>query len=143
MSGDTVIQWTAELSVSHEVIDLQHQELIGFLARLQDSIISGDAALTDKLLDDLVRYTRWHFAEEEVLMRDSKYPHYLDHIMRHESLLEEIDQLKRSIEAGRTPVSLALLGFLTVWLMEHIKTSDRRLGKFLAGVVGYMVARSP
>ena len=66
-------------------------------------------------------------------MRESDYAQYLAHVMRHESLLEEIRQLKKSIDAGKTPVSLALLDFLRVWLVEHIRTSDRRLGRFLGG----------
>lgn len=126
-------QWTADLCVHHETIDAQHRELIAYLALLQESIGKHDIGTTVKLLDEFIEFTHRHFAEEEVLMRKSNYPHYLAHTLRHESLLEEIRQLEKSITAGRTPVSVALLDFLGVWLLEHIRTSDRRLGQFLGG----------
>lgn len=127
-------QWTADLCVHHETIDAQHRELIGYLTLLQESIGRHDIGTTVKLLDEFIDFTHMHFAGEEVLMRKSNYPQYLAHALKHESLLEEIRQLEKSIAAGRTPVSVALLDFLGVWLLEHIRTSDRQLGQFLSGV---------
>lgn len=129
-------QWTPALSVGHATIDAQRRELIAYLAQLQQSISAGDAEATKATLGTFIDFTHDHFAEEEKLMRGSDYAPYLEHVMRHESLLEEIRQLKKSIDAGKTPVSLALLDFLGVWLVEHIKTSDRRLGLYLGGRPG-------
>ena len=131
MNEDNGIHWTLELSVSHAVIDTQHQQLISYFALLQDSILDNDLARTQAVLDEFIAYTHMHFAEEEALMEKYRYPQLVEHEIRHESLLEEIAQLKRNIDAGKTPVSLALLVFLRVWLFEHIKTADRRLGRFL------------
>lgn len=134
MNENAESRWTTSLSVGHETIDAQHRGLIDFLALLQQRIGDGDTVATSVILAEFIEFTHEHFAEEERLMRNSDYPQYLAHVMRHESLLEEIRQLKKSIDAGKTPVSLALLDYLRVWLFEHIKTSDRRLGRFLAGI---------
>jgi len=136
MSENSGDQWTMELSVSYAIIDDQHKELIGFLVLLEASIGSNDIGGINAILADLTRFTHLHFSEEEKLMRDNDYPDYFAHVMRHESLLEEIRQLQVSIDAGKTPVSLALLGFLRVWLFEHMKSADRKLGAFLNGRPG-------
>lgn len=136
MSDDAVIRWTVELSVSYPAIDDQHKELIDYLVRLQLSIEDHDMGEARQLLDDFIRYTQGHFMEEESLMHAIGYPRLMEHELRHESLLEEIRQLKKSVDAQKIPVSLALLAYLRVWLFEHIKTADRRLGEFLNARAG-------
>lgn len=133
MSEHSDEQWTMELSVSHTVIDEQHKKLINFLLLLQESIAVNDIDETRKILSELTSFTHVHFLEEEKLMRDNEYPDCIAHVMRHESLLEEIRQLQTSIDAGKVPASLALLGFLRVWLFEHMKSADRKLADFLNG----------
>jgi hemerythrin len=131
MNENAGTRWTPGLSVGHDGIDAQHRELIEFLTLLEESMGGNDIEATTAVLARFIDCTHDHFAAEERLMRDSGFGDYLAHVMRHESLLEEVRQLERNIKAGKTPVSQALLEFLRVWLFEHMRTSDRRLGHFL------------
>ena len=73
----TLIEWTDELSVGIQEIDDQHRLLVSILNKLHTAMYEHQGKeVAEKILNELVDYTKIHFAVEESLMRVLGYPQY-------------------------------------------------------------------
>lgn len=124
--------WSDEFSVGIQEIDEQHKELVALLNELHTSILEhrGGAACRETL-DRLAAYTRTHFMVEESLMRIGNYPEFEGHKHIHEDLINQVAALQKKLDSGQATITFELLHFLKVWLTQHIKESDKRLGGYL------------
>lgn len=121
-----LIVWNDQLSVGIEEIDAQHKVLVEIVNQLHTAILAhhGSSEVL-AVLDELVDYTRIHFAVEEALMRVLAYPDYDSHKQGHEALLEQVlDFRHRVVDQGRV-VTFELMHFLKQWLLVHIMESDQ------------------
>jgi hemerythrin-like metal-binding protein len=82
-------------------------------------------------LSELVRYTQYHFATEERLMKAHGYEHSAEHEAEHAKLLRDVGAFKARFDAGNQMLSIELLRFLRDWLFGHIAGSDSKLAKCL------------
>jgi hemerythrin len=85
-------------------------------------------------LDELLKYTRSHFASEEKLIAAEHYPELEAHKQKHRELEAVVVKLLDEIRAhksGTTPLKLNL--FVTVWLLEHILSEDKKYARFILG----------
>lgn len=83
-------------------------------------------------LEELLNYTRHHFASEERFIAAHKYPELESHKRNHRELETEVVKLLDEIHVHKTnttPLKLNL--FITVWLMEHIMTDDYKYANFI------------
>ncbi len=81
------IAWSEAISVNNKKIDDQHKHLIELTNNLIDhSNEKADSALISESLDELVKYTRTHFRDEEQLLEACNYPKLNDHKEEHELL---------------------------------------------------------
>ncbi|NMG64407.1 bacteriohemerythrin [Azoarcus indigens] len=124
-----LFEWSDAYHVGIGDIDEQHEELVALLNRLNAAIHErqGSKAVR-RTLDELVNYTREHFAIEERLMRESGYPEYEEHRSYHEALIDQIHALQAKLDKGETSITFELLHFLRVWLIRHICDVDQRFG---------------
>ena len=120
------VEWSDALSVGIDEIDAQHRGLVALLNQLNDAIEHrhGNAAV-GAILARLEEYTRVHFAVEESLMRLLGYPDLDAHKREHEQLVEQLADLRRRFDAGKTALGFELMHFLKVWLTKHIMASDQ------------------
>lgn len=120
-------KWSPDYSVDIKTIDNQHQELICILNHL---FIAVSRRQADKeiavILDDLVAYTKTHFALEEKLMQQAGYEGFEAHKLEHRNLIERLDQLGKKFMVDEKPIHFELLSFLKSWLKEHIQGSDKK-----------------
>ena len=127
------ITWTDELSVGVELFDNDHKELILIANRLHDSItVRAQEAVLSSLLNDLLKYTIFHFGHEEGYMIQYGYPEYEKHKDEHEGLVRKVEDYIEQVGSGKTSISLSLMGFLKEWLVNHIMKSDRDYMDFFA-----------
>ena len=85
-------------------------------------------------LQQLLDYTKHHFASEEKFIADRGYPDIEPHKQRHRELEADVARLLdeiRTHKTNTTPLKLNL--FITVWLMEHIMQEDDKYARFLRG----------
>jgi diguanylate cyclase (GGDEF)-like protein/hemerythrin-like metal-binding protein/PAS domain S-box-containing protein len=129
------LEWSEELLIGLPVIDKQHARLVALLNHISNAVKTGqEAKQIMALLDELVVFTRHHFATEEQLMDRYGYPDALAHRQEHRKLVEDLLGIQRQFDR----VSLMLtLQSLKEWLRKHIDGDDRRLGAALiaAGAV--------
>ncbi len=128
----SLITWTDKLSVGVTEIDTQHQRLVAIINELHDAMAVGHGkeALV-KVLDELVRYTVYHFATEERLMKTHNYAERVGHEGQHHDLVKTASELQAAVKAGSANLTLTTMHFLRDWLNHHILGTDIKLGQFL------------
>lgn len=125
------IEWSNELSVGIEEIDMQHKVLVDLLNQIHEAIMQRQGAeATSEIIERLGEYTRIHFAVEESLMRILHYPEYEQHREHHEHLIEQLNGFRNKLESGKSSVSFELAHFLKVWLTKHIMETDKRYTQY-------------
>ena len=133
MSSRQFAEWTDDLSVGIEEIDVQHKLLVELVNRLYEETIVHQAELPvlDEILNELVEYTIIHFAVEESLFRIFDYPATEIHTRHHNELKTQVLDLQKKVKRGEVTVNTKLLVFLKNWLQHHILEEDKLYGPFL------------
>ena len=128
------LELTEDLITGFEDIDEHHRTLLELGNRVIDpSAYKTDGAIIEDALKFLADYVIYHFAAEEYVMVESKFPNYEHHRQWHERFKQEVsDCVNRAKTEGiskdlRLKVSFAIEN----WLLEHIRITDCSLAKFL------------
>ncbi len=130
-----LMTWSDALSVHVNHIDSQHMKLISLLNDLNEAMKSGTGnEALERILRELVTYTRTHFAFEEKLMQQHRYGDYPAHKKEHDKLTAEVQDLQDKFLGGKTMITLKVMQFLKDWLSNHILKIDKRFGAFLNGI---------
>ena len=113
-----------ELLTGIQEIDEQHETLFNILEKLQGVVEGGDNwSVVYFALSELVQFARTHFVLEEALMRLHGYPELDQHIAEHRAFSARLAQLEA--QAVRQDVSLHIIEFIQLWLVNHIGGSDQ------------------
>jgi hemerythrin-like metal-binding protein len=89
----------------------------------------GDLPLT--LLDRLLAETTSHFASEERLMVDRRYPMATSHIAQHSRFAEELTELRAHCRDAAVAPTTSQIEHLETWFARHISIADQPLGEWL------------
>lgn len=120
--------WTEDLATGNELIDGDHQKLISMVNALFDAMSKGQASdIINKVLNNLIVYTKQHFGREEAEMERIQYMGSISHKTEHAKLIKQVGDLKASLEANQKINVLAVSSFLSDWLRNHILTVDKKL----------------
>jgi len=77
------------------LIDQQHQELVSMFNRLNDAVKNNESREDIyRIIDDVIAFTRLHFATEERLMIQSGYTEIEWHKDKHKQLIQDALHLK-------------------------------------------------
>ena len=125
--------WGHILSVGVDEIDDDHRKLVSLFNILNHSVMEGDAPdYLAAILDELINCTVWHFSHEERLMLKYGYKGIAEHKMEHQELIKSAKELQQKILQTDNLVTNEDIEFLEHWLMEHIFTTDLKMGTYLA-----------
>jgi len=125
--------WNSEMRVGIPKIDQQHQKLVGFLNELYEAMQAGKGKdALGKVLNDLLLYTKTHFAAEEQAMSTHRYPGYVDHKARHDKMARKVKDLHEQFRQGSLASPIQITNFLKDCLAKHIMETDKKYGPFLA-----------
>lgn len=123
------IAWQDDYAIGHEKLDAQHQELFrlaGAVFAIEDPIEQMDEMR--RILHNLYEYMRYHFKDEENVMREVGYPDLERHQGLHRELISAMnDILRASTDLMQLEVNLADL--MNRWLLEHIGTEDHKVAE--------------
>ncbi|MEO0288940.1 MAG: bacteriohemerythrin [candidate division WOR-3 bacterium] len=118
-------EWNDSLKTGNEKIDEQHQKLIGMINLLYTSMKKGEGKnVLEKLLKELLDYTKYHFETEEKIFSKIKDKNIEKHIKEHSDFTFKINEFKLRFESGEKFFTIELLNFLKDWLLNHIKKVD-------------------
>lgn len=128
------IQWSNDLSVGIELVDDQHKMLIQRLNDVASAIEAhrGEGEV-GKTIDFLIKYTDFHFSEEEKHMTATNYPEFKQHKKLHEEFKDTLNSLEQDFRDDGIcpPLVTAVNTLLMNWLVKHIKGTDVKFGKYL------------
>ena len=128
----TLIAWQPQFNVNVEIIDKQHQLLVKMINDLYAAMARKDSMdILKKLIRQLSTYAAMHFAREEHYFDLLNYPNAESHKKEHEDFELKITQFEDDFNAGIRGLSIEIIRFLSDWLVEHIKGSDKKYGPFL------------
>lgn len=126
----SVLQWRSEFGVGDEIIDHDHQQLIG---RIKDRQLRlegcEDPGKLVQVLGEIYADIADHFALEERLMEQMRYAAYADHKEDHETLLEELREIMAEVEGDGALDEAELTDDLDRWFSDHFRTHDAKLHK--------------
>jgi hemerythrin-like metal-binding protein len=129
---DHTFQWNDSYSVKVDAMDDQHKQLFKIIDELHTAMRSGKGKdVAGNLLRRLVDYTIQHFAAEEKLLEQKKYPGLTAHQAEHRALTHKVIAFKNDFEAGKASITPELMNFLQNWLTNHIQTVDQKYGEFM------------
>lgn len=132
------LHWSSTLKLGVPALDAQHRELFDRVDRLLDSMLHGDRSEAAPLASFLRDHVVLHFAAEEQLMHDLRYPEAKTHTAEHHvfaACILELDSALR--EHGATAdLVLRLESEVTAWLRDHVYVADVALGRFIITAVG-------
>lgn len=123
-------EWDAKYNLGVPAMDDEHQlivEAMNQLHELHEAKTLGPPLL--KVMQQLVRVTRNHFADEEAYMERLGYPDLRKHCHMHAHLLDRLNQFEAEMRTSGA-ASAELFSFLKMWLKAHICGIDTQYVKF-------------
>jgi hemerythrin len=121
----TVIKWRDSFNTGVRQFDLEHHKIVELINAMY--LAMRDKAGRDeveKLVSELVAYTRYHFENEESAMTAAHYPQLEDHRAEHERLRAEVVNFEKLIKEDFDEGTRDFYRFLRQWLKEHIMECD-------------------
>jgi hemerythrin len=112
----------------------QHTELINMFSKLNEAVKNSESRnIIYQIINEVVSFTRIHFAAEEQLMTKSAYPEIESHKSMHRELIDEALQLKGKFDSVDEE---AFRVWLNHWPLDralaHIKYADAHFEEYLA-----------
>lgn len=90
-----------------------------------------DAASVAENLDQLLAYSEARFMSEELLMRQTSYDDYEDHVDDHSHMLEVLRETATKHATGNSDLVADKVDHVLAFIGQHIATRDKRLADFV------------
>ena len=127
-----LFKWSKSNAVFVPDLDDEHRMIFHAATELQQALRSGAPLFeVQEILHRLIACAEDHFAHEEKLMRGARYLSFDWHKRQHETARKRLRQYAPLIEKGDAEAGAALVEFLTHWLHDHTRVTDRMMGAFL------------
>jgi hemerythrin len=128
----TFFEWKDDYSVGIEGIDSQHKIIIMIMNELFQAIKNKtERIIIDDVINELVKYSIYHFDLEEKMFSKYRYNDKEKHLIEHEHFIEKIESIMMSNKNDDLDVSLDILYYLRNWFQNHIMETDMDYCKYL------------
>ena len=124
----SLINWREEFSVGVVEVDYEHQELIDLINEMHRSVQEGvTRGQVVAGLGEIYAQLAAHFALEEKVMQETRYPAFREHKMDHEALLDDLRDIMDEVEDDGEFDEKQLATDLGRWFSDHFRTHDAKL----------------
>ena len=128
-----IIQWNDRISVNNFEIDNQHRYLIQLVNNLiLNSNAKVNSAIIGDSLQNLLKYTKEHFRDEEILLEKHNYPKLVEHRKEHKNFVLKIAGFCKDVLQGKSTVTVEMISFLVTWFLNHTSINDQDYKSFIA-----------
>jgi hemerythrin len=134
MDDKIFVRWDDRYSVKIQLIDDQHKELINMTNTLYEGCLAGDEAARNYFLETVhgtVDYVKYHFAAEERILENVKYPGLAEHKKEHEGFVKKIFEDVQSFQGGKKFVPNVFVRYLKDWILAHIAVQDKKYAEYI------------
>ena len=119
------VVWDNAWSVGVAEIDRQHRKIIDMINRLESARLNGmSAMMIGSILEELKKYTQYHFGLEEMYFDEFHYEDADEHRISHEFFTIKVESFCHAFAGRREGLTEDVVQFLQGWLNLHIKGSD-------------------
>jgi len=122
-----IVSWSAKYATGISTIDKQHRELVDLTNVLFRACLhmgeNIDTAFRTAM-SNLVKYVRFHFSDEQTLLKRIGFPGCTEHEKEHDDLIKEILEASKNYGAGKKYVPNYCVRMLKDWIFSHIAVSD-------------------
>jgi hemerythrin-like metal-binding protein len=126
------VKWKASLETGNKRVDDEHRLTFELLNELHDGIAAKlDRSSQEEILGKLLSHVAEHFRNEEALMRTTRYPLLADQKRLHKEFLAHTRKLVAEYRAHPSATPLTLEIYIYRWLVNHIRTVDRRMAEYV------------
>ncbi len=123
----SLFNWSDKFKIGIDSIDLQHQKLVEILNELHEAMLTEKTELImGDTLNKMVTYTQEHFAFEEGLLRQAKYPELDTHKKAHEAFVAKATALSSRFSEKKQTLNVETWDFLKNWLKNHMLGEDKK-----------------
>jgi len=127
-------EWDESYNLGIKEIDEHHQKLVELINNVYDIILySTKKRDIERILQELMDYTNYHFEAEEQMMKEARFSRYRSHVKRHNEFKMQLNALFAGYHSGEAFVSTDVVLFLREWLLNHILKEDKKCADYLLG----------
>ncbi len=121
-----LLKWTKKYSVGVKALDAQHINLVKRLNELHAAMLKGKGqSIAGPLLLKMTEESSEHFAAEERLMAETKYPGLDEQRAEHRDLACKVAEFMARYDQGDQTMYPELLRFVGNWLHNHMLAVDK------------------
>jgi hemerythrin len=134
MNKNVFVTWDDRYSVGIPLIDKQHKELIELTNKLYEACREGTSSARASFREAVrgtVDYVKYHFAAEEKLLKQVRYPGFAAHKKEHESFIIKILEDARNFTEGKQFVPNIFVRYLKDWILAHIAVEDKKYADYI------------
>ncbi|MDR2102840.1 MAG: bacteriohemerythrin [Treponema sp.] len=134
MADDILVEWDDRYAIGIPLIDEQHKKLVDMTNDLYKGCLKGDAEARDyfmKAVHGTVDYVKYHFAAEEKILENIKYPDIVEHKREHEGFVKKLFEDVKSFEEGKKFVPNLFVRYLKDWILAHIAVEDKKYAEYI------------
>lgn len=129
---DFVFSWKNSYSIENSLIDAQHQELFKIASQAFKKVPQNEKVHKIKeTLNQLAKYFKKHFQDEESYMKEIKYDKLEHHIEIHNDIINGLNDFIKEIPTMEvTDIEKKLKDFIEDSLVEHILQEDKKIASW-------------
>lgn len=113
-----------------EQIDNQHIRLADDLNSIYDSVMACDKKKTFQLMNQFIEHLEEHFATEEKMMKEHRFPGYISHKLEHDRFYNQILKTAEKYGKDKEAFGSEQLKRIKVWFFNHIEINDKKCGEY-------------
>jgi hemerythrin-like metal-binding protein len=123
--------WKDEFSVKIAAIDKQHRKIVELMNELFESLRDGrEEYIISEVLEDLSKYTEYHFGLEAALFKKYAYKKTEEHLSEHGHFVQRIGALRGEVSSDAGGAAAATLEYLREWFQDHMLKVDIDYSRF-------------
>ncbi len=129
------MKWKKVYETGIKKVDDDHKVLVQLTDELEAAMEPGASReAMGATLKALVEYVKFHFNNEEEVMKRVGFPDLQRHRQLHKDLVNDVAGILIDLKNGKEWTKSELIGFLTRWLEDHILGEDQKIGQFLGSI---------
>lgn len=120
--------WSEKYKIENETIDFQHEALFRVVNDLIHACNLNDGSssiVIEVAIVELIKYSNFHFSDEETFMEKNNYPGLKEHKQEHQDFRDVIMHFKYKLDDG-IEIETELIEFMETWLIKHILIEDKK-----------------
>ena len=126
MKETTVLDWNDVYSIGHETIDQEHQKLFELAKDVTNCNDNKEDIMSS--IKELIKYTKFHFANEELYMKSINFIFLDEHKKLHKILIQQINDLVKNINnLSTSEIKTQLSTLININVVKHILIEDKRV----------------